>query len=269
MSKPKKITIAIITFHRDFGLLSNLLQSIYKNWNSNEIDSIKVVLNDSSMYYEKFNEIIKNNTNPLFQIDKVFHYELEPRLHILDWFSQQMFKCLVSDLIDTDWFLIHDCKDIYIDKVSINDCFDDQGRAFMRIDHTRLTDSGENKTHWGFGPFAFAHLNSCNIFGIDPSDYNNTHLPHITPFFVKTSMMKSMVDELKQSTSSLGSNFFPFLFSLQLNGQTFVTEFLLYNAYCSSQNNLADYIDWEYNDRKFFNKVVHNFDGRNSDGSRI
>jgi hypothetical protein len=268
MSKPEKITIAIITFHRDFTLLSNLLQSIYRNWNPNEIDSIKVVLNDKPIYYDIFNNTIERNRHPLFKLDKFFHYQLEPRLHTLDWFSQQMFKCLISDHVDTDWFLINDCKDTYENKVCIDDCFDEHGRAIMHIDHTRKSIGGENTSHWGFGPFSHAYNNSCSIFNVEPEDHKHIHLPYLTPFFVKTSMMKDMVAKLKSSTSGLGGNFFPFLFSLHLDGQLFVTEFLLYNAYCISQNNLKDYIDWDYNQRKFFNSVSHNLDKRNSDGSR-
>jgi hypothetical protein len=268
MLKPKKITIAIITFHQDFDLLSNLLQSIYNNWDPIEIDSIKVVLNDGPVHYDNFNNVIAKNFNPFFKLDKLFHYELEPRLYPFDWFSQQMFKCLVSDYIDTDWFLINDCKDMYANKVCIDDCFDKQGRAIMHIDHTRKTIGGANTSHWGFGPFSHAYKNSCIIFNVEPEDHKFKHLPYLTPFFVKTSMMKEMVSELKSSTSGLGGRFFPFLFSLHLDGQSFVTEFLLYNAYCISKNNLEDYEDWDYNQRKFFNSVTHNLNDRNSDGSR-
>lgn len=269
MTKPKKLTIVIITFHQDFALLSNLLQSIYENWNPNEIDSIKVVLNDSATYHEQFEQVIKNNTDPLFQINKVFHYELDPRMDILGWHSQQMFKCLISELIDTDWFLIHDCKDIYIDKVSIDDCFNDQGKAIMWIDHTIPShDDGNPNIDQGLGPFVVAHTNSCNIFGIDPKEYAYIFLPFTTPFFIKTSMMKAMVSELKTRTSGLGSNFFSLLFSLHIYRNSFVTEFLLYNAYCISQNNLIDYVDWNCNDRKFFNSVSQNLDNRHLDGSR-
>ena len=61
---------------------------------------------------------------------------------------------------------------------------------------------------------------------------------------------------------------FPFLFNITLDGASFVTEFLLYNAYCYSKNKLEDYADWEHNNRLFANAVTQSLEKRNSDGSR-
>jgi hypothetical protein len=267
MSRPTKITIAIITFHKDFLLLKNLLNSIYTYWNPDEIDSIKILLNDQPTYVDEFNQLIDEMTVPNFKIDKMFSQELQPSIRYLDWFSQQLFKCVISEKITTDWYLINDCKDAYTMPVCIEDCFNEHGQATMHLDHMRYGPGvgiPESRTHWGFGPFRMSFENSCKIFGVDIEDCKGYRLPFITPFFVKTSRMQDMVNELRSSMKG----FFPFLFSLHLDGQSFLTEFLLFSAYCYSKNKLEDYVDWSYNNRKFFNSVKQDPVNRKTDGSR-
>lgn len=264
---PKKITIAIITFHKDFNLLINLLKSIYKNWNPHEIDSIKIILNDTIQYKKEFDKIIQSCSNDLFKIEKFYLYEIISELDSFDWHSQQLAKCIISKKITTDWYLLHDCKDFYTKNVSLGDCFTPTGKAIMHLDHKRYNNypSSPNPTsHWGFGPFSLAYQSSCKIWGLDDRNYKQYHLPYLTPFFVKTKMMSDMVDELQSMFRFL----FPTIFSLHLDGQLFVTEFLLYNGYCTAKNNLEDYEDWNYNNRKFFNSINQSLEGRNSDGSR-
>jgi hypothetical protein len=265
MCRPDKISIAIITFHNDFELLKKLLNSIYAYWDPVEIDSIKIVLNDGPEYYSQFNELIDEVTVPDFKIDKVFHYELAPKVFLLNWTSQQLFKCVISKKITTEWYLINDCKDTYNAPTGITDCFTQDGKAIMHLDHNRYTDQNEPMTHWGFGPFSSAFRNSCLLFNVDPEDCKNYHLPFLTPFLVKTSMMQDMVQDVK----SMMQGMFPFLFAINLDGAFFVTEFLLYNAYCYSKNKLTDYADWEINYRKFFSSVSQSIEQRSTTGVRI
>lgn len=268
MSKPDKITIVIITFRNDFQLLVNLLQSIYKHWKSHQIDSIKIVLNDIPKYKTFFQKLIQDNTNKDFKINEYYLSDIIPEIEHFDWHSQQLAKCVISKEVTTEWYLIHDCKDTYIEQVSIDDCFTPEGKCIMHIDHTRYNgyiDSPNPTSHWGFGPFSLAYQSSCKIWNLDHREHKKKHLPFLTPFFIKTKMMSDMVEELESMFKTL----FPFMFSLHLDGQLFVTEFLLYNAYCTSKNNLQDYEDWSFNNRKFFSCVRQSLQGRNSNGSRI
>lgn len=268
MSRPDKITIVIVTFNKDFFLLVKLINSIYKNWSRKQLDSIKIILNDSIRYKDEFDKIVSSLRNNKFTIDVFYMYELEPRITYFDWHSQQMAKCLISKYIKTDWYLIHDCKDYYISSVSIEDCFDEFGKATMPIDQARYNSVEAvpyPTSHWGFGPFNLAYQHCCGLWGLDSRDHKQKHLPFLTPFFVKTENMSDMIDQIKDMFKDL----FPYIFSLYLDGQVFVTEFLLYNAYCTSKNDLSDYVDWKYNHRKFFNCVRQSLEGRNSLGSRV
>lgn len=267
MSRPTKITLVIITFHKDFLLLKTLLNSIYTYWNPSEIDSIKIVLNDNPIYFDEFDKIIQEMTVPNFRIETSFAHELEPMTTYWNWTSQQLLKCVIAEKITTDWYLINDCKDAYTMPVCLEDCFNEHGQATMHLDHMRYPSESANSrpnTHWGFGPYRMSFENSCKIFGVDPINCNGWRLPFITPFFIKTLRMQEMVSELR--TSCRG--FFPFLFSLIKDGEPFVTEFLLFSAYCYSKNKLGDYVNWDYNHRKFHNSIRQDLSNRKSDGSR-
>ena len=252
MSKPEKITIAVVTYHGDFLLLERFLQSVYAYWKPEQIDNICIVLNDRSIYIKEFKKLIKKNSDPRFNITTIQPYELEPRSEYFDWHSQQLFKCLIADVINTDWYIIHDCKDYYTQPVDISDAFDDSGRAIMHMNHIRYSSNDKVPVvpgcAWSPGPFSVALKVSFEIFGLDYNDHKTYHFPTNTPFIVKTDIMKSMVAEMKGMLKGM----FPFVFSATLDGQCLVTEFLLYGSYCYSKTKNKDYVDWDVNHRKFY-----------------
>lgn len=261
----QKITIAVVTYHNDFGLLERMLHSVYKYWNPDQVDSICIILNDKARYFETFDALIKKNSNMNFKINKMYSYELMPGIDTFDWHSQQLLKCLVSGVIDTTWYVINDCKDFYTQPVFISDMFDTQGRATMHLDHTLYPT--DERVHplpgaaWAPGPFSLALACSFEIFGLDPQDHTVIHFPSTTPFIVKTEIMKEMILELKKILKGI----FPFLFRINLDGQSFVTEFLLYGAYCYATTKNRDYVNWDANFRQFFKKVTQSKDLRTAE----
>lgn len=265
MSNQKSITLVVVTYHNDFVLLSRMLQSVYTYWNPSEVDSICVILNDTPMYYKEFEKVLDNNSNKNFKINKFYPYDLDPGLRFFDWHSQQLLKCLVSNNVTTEWYVVNDCKDYYTKPVSINDLFDDQGRATMPLDHTRYPSDNRIPampgSAWAPGPFSLALDCSFRIFDLDPQDHKVIHFPSTTPFIVKTEIMKGMVHELKTILKGM----FSFLFSIQLDGQCFVTEFLLYGAYCYATTKNKDYVHWDANHRKFFTGVLQSKDLRTNE----
>lgn len=265
MHKQKKITIAVVTYHNDFLLLERMLKSVYSFWNPDQVESICIILNDKPKYYKEFENLICNNSHKDFKINKFFSYELEPGIEFFDWHSQQLLKCLISNHISTDWYVINDCKDFYTTPVDIADMFDEQGRATMPLDHSRHPSDDRVPlmpgSVWAPGPFSIALKYSFEIFGLDSQDHRTIHFPSSTPFIVKTEIMKNMIVELR----SITKGFFPFLFSIQLDGQCFVTEFLLYGAYCYATTKNKDYVHWDANHRKFFIGVQQSKDLRTSD----
>lgn len=263
----KIISMVVVTYHNDFKLLERFLKSVYDNWNPAEIDKICVILNDTAPYYREFDALIKRNTNKHFKLTAHYAHELEPKLDNFGWNSQQLLKCLSYTLVDTEWYIIHDCKDYYSEPLQIIDVFNDQWQAIMKLDHTRRPNEPRVPicpgASWVPGPFSLALKMSYTIFDLDYQDYRFVHFPSGTPFIVKTEIMKDMVVELK----GMMRGFFHLLFSIFLDGQLFVTEFLLYGAYCNKKHKWNDYVDWsdDCKDRKFYNAVLQSKDLRTND----
>lgn len=272
----KKITLVIVTYHNDFLLLDRLLKSIYRYWNPNEIHSILILLNDSELYQSELENIIKSSRESdeyfgvlqkLYTPIEIFNIKIYRPAHtkvittVFNWHSQQLYKCLISKFVETEWYIINDCKDYYIDTVSLDDCFTSTGKAITQIDHSRWAHPGNflvPGSHWSTAPFYLAFKHSYNIFGLNPDDYYQMRFSWHTPFIINTITMREMIDELR----SICKGLFPHLFSIHLDGQPFVTEFLLYSAFCTRKNNYDDYIDWDENNRIFYNKVMSSKDLR-------
>lgn len=254
MLKSNQITIVIVAYHNDFALLDRCLKSFEDHCDLDQIHSIKVILNDFPIYNQSLQELL--NKYPALKLDMIPAFDLEPAItNFFNWTTQQLFKLIVCDRIETNWYIIHDCKDYYTEKVDLlTDCFTEDGRAVTKLDYTLYN---TNKQGSGLIPFTLANEISCKVWGVDPSDSNWWHLPTTTPFFVKTEMMCAMVNELR----SILKGFFPYLFSLEINEQRFVTEFLLYSAYCTRQNNLADYAD-RSEKPNYYNKLQQSKDLR-------
>lgn len=245
-----KLTIAIIAYHGDILLLNRLLTSIEKHCDLDQIASIKLVMNDRPTQLPTFNKVIDNFSN--LKIQLVMPFELEPRVNFFHWNSQQLYKCVVADIIDTEWYLIHDCKDFYTDDVDFfKECFTPEGKAITPLDHeTSLFSTSPLPFHMSFEV-------SSSVWGVDFIDHRKWHLPTLTPFFVKTEVMRAMTTELKNMMQGM----FPFLFDIKINHDRFTTEFYLFSAYCKSKNNLTDYVDWSYN-KSYYNKVSQSKDMR-------
>ena len=132
-----KVTFAVIAYHQDFALLDRLLQSIELYCDLNQIDSIKIVLNDPLIYLDNLNAILKKYPN--LKIELILAHTLEPRINNgFGWNSQQLFKCLLSEHITPDWYIIHDCKDYYTQPVDlIKDAFTPDGNSWTSETQTQ------------------------------------------------------------------------------------------------------------------------------------
>jgi hypothetical protein len=262
---PNKITIAVVTYHEDFKLLQRLLDSIFLFWKKDQIDCIKVIYHDKLIYKKEFMKIIKQYLKKEIPIEIYYANDLCPSIQRYDWCSQQYYKLIISKYIKQDWYIIHDCKDYYIDHVCIEDIFSEDGKATMQLNFLRYSNfkSTSNQVSpssiWTPGPFMFAFEQTCEMFEVDFTNYMSWHLPTTTPFIAKTEIVKELVSKMSKKLGTL----FPKLFVLHYDGQFVATEFLLYNAYVTSKNLLNIlYCDWNTNHRKYFNKIKQSKDLR-------
>lgn len=264
MSKtPEKITIAVVTYHEDFNLLKRFLDSVFAFWKKEQLDCIKVIFNDTIFYKKEFKDIITPYLNREIPVHVHYSDDLYPEMYKHDWCSQQFYKLIISEYIEQEWYIIHDCKDYYVEDVCIEDIFTSNGRATMQLDYTRKPglqkELASPVSIWTPGPFMFAFEQTCDMFGVDHRDYKSWHLPTTTPFLAKTDVVKDLVNEM---TTKLGK-LFPMMFSFHTDGQLVATEFLLYNAYVTSKDLLNKlYCDWFVNHKQYFNKIKQSKDLR-------
>jgi hypothetical protein len=246
-SKPPQITIVIVAYHGDFVLLDRCLKSIDKHCIIEQIASIKIILNDLPVYLKPLKDIVRKLKR--LPIEIIPSAQLEPVItEYFNWNTQQLFKILSCEVVETEWYLIHDCKDYYVAPVDFfKECFTADGRAITKLDHTQYSDY--NKHGGGFLPFNLAYEVACNVWGVSRQDTAVWHLPTTTPFFVKRQMMAEMLQDLR----NMIRGFLPYLFNLAINEERFATEFLMYSAYCFNRNKLKDYADWSV-DNTYYEK---------------
>lgn len=258
-----KTSIVVVTYHNDFALLDRFLRSVHRYWKVDDLHEVIIILNDSPTYFQELKKIVKKSLTRQvpYKIDTIQSLAPDIVPHY-NWNSQQTLKCLSYKLVDTEWYIIHDSKDYYIESVQMSDIFDHNGKATIHLDHTRYPSDKRVPpipgSTWPPGPFSMALENSFKMFDIDPSDHKAIHFPTTTPFIVKTEIMKNMVEETKGMTK----HFFNFLFAMQLDGQCLITEFLLYGAYCYKTTKYEDYVNWNSNHRKYYTKVNQSKDLR-------
>ena len=88
-----------------------------------QVAAVKIILNDLPVYTTPLNDIVSKY--PSLKIEIVSSSTLEPVItEYFNWNTQQLFKILACNVVNTEWYLIHDCKDYYISKVDFfKDCF--------------------------------------------------------------------------------------------------------------------------------------------------
>lgn len=237
MLTTKKITIVVVAFKNDIHLLCRFLTSVKTYCVLDQLDVIKIIINDSYSH-NKFFENIKSRFHEL-PIEIVPALDVDSRLTLYNWNTQQYLKLVSARLVNTEWYIIHDCKDHYTDHVDFfSECFTRDGKAIIKLDHTNYLHNSRDTNGTGFFNLALDITNKI----YNSSSNTHWHLPTVTPFFVKTEVMMKMIDDLEVRLEG----FFPVLFSISVNEERIFTEFLLYSAFCTNYNKLNDYVDISY-----------------------
>lgn len=239
MSRPEKITLVVITFRNDFQLLDRLLASIYAYWDTKEVAEIIVVMNDKYEYMKPFNDLVDACEEPSIPIRRLWANELSPEMDQYDWYSQQFLKLLVSDLVNTDWFVIHDCKDYYKGHCNLTYFFSDSCQAYGCVNLWK-----PNNMYTGPGIFEAEYTRAYRLWGMDFRNHKNFTLKYVTPFICRTQTIKDLVSDLRKKFQTV----FDLLLFLQKDHKPLFTEFALISAYVTFKGQLLmDYTMTEPN----------------------
>lgn len=136
--------------------------------------------------------------------------------------SQQLIKMMISNLVQTEQYIILDAKNFFTDYSDIGLFVDDKGNFL-----TYMTSLTEN-----WAPYVEASFNALNVDLTD--EIRKEIIPTITPYVIDTKLMRELIDELK---STFGNDL-----SLSFkNSHGKVTEFFLYLAYLHKSNSFSNY----------------------------
>jgi hypothetical protein len=229
-----KLTIVIVTFERDFDLLKRLLSSIQQFWEKNDILEILILLNsdNDTVHRAELDLIVNENSSPI-PIRILTRQEVSPDEKSNAGYSLQMkFKLFVAAHVKTDWYLIHDSKDFYVDFVKINDYFDDDGKVVGMLTRSNPCDPLVSSYNRAADIWQNAHIDTLEI---------SPRPPHMA----NTQLIIDLLNNL-QSTLPKAVNDVFFDLRCTFNDspkkwEYFTTEFGLINAYLDytrQKNNL-------------------------------
>ncbi len=247
----EKITIGIVACTRDIEILDRLLKSIKTYTTVDQIREILVVWNDHEN--KQFKWLKKQNYGlPLVvkHNQEIDDYHKVGANIAYNWYSQQYFKLKLCEYSKTVWTLIHDCKDYYHKPTDFfADCITEDNRARMATNHfmnypkVMQNFHGYIQAHYGnilsenrHFPFDLALMVSLDswYYRMVPGEPARS-LWTQTPFWFHT----ETVNEMNKILRRRFGGFFPWIFGMVTNdGTPIYTEFLLYNGYVMSKNQL-------------------------------
>lgn len=231
-----KTTIVVVTYEQDLDLLNRLLKSIQQYWNPTDISEILVIFNSNSKNTAEISTILSSHDKPI-TVKLLLLADICPGYVITDGYtSQQYLKLLAANFVKTEWYIIHDSKDYYVNPISYKDFFDSTGKAAGMIDPYRKSFK-ESEHH------SEEYQRSYEIWEV--KDYDNEQiLKENTPYLAYTKAVLEMLADLKvRLPPVVYKNLFNLsVISFDKMGDTkwirefFVTEFSLLNAYMTHRN---------------------------------
>jgi hypothetical protein len=228
-SLPSNLTLCIVTYEKDFDLLDRLIQSVSNFWETQCIELL-IVLNDLKETEEELINITKNYSDIKIRI--VWAGDII-KSDEYDWHTQQTMKLLLSNYVETTWFMLLDSKNYFSSddkKIKISDFFNPEGKAYASW--------GLSKTNLYFiKQYEFAY----KLWNLDIPNVGET-LNEFTPLFFYTELMRELTIELKYRFQSL----LPHVCSSHWKGTFFLTEFAIMSAFIKhKQMNKILYDDTE------------------------
>ena len=207
------------------------------------INNIILMFNDKKELNEQFINYVYNELliyyppNLRDKIKIVFPKDINISIDIYDsnsnWFSQQLCKIQISNIIETDYYVVMDSKNHYINPISVD--------FFFNIDIDGI------KPILYFDPNGIALLryyqNGLDYFNVTcPSLYNNPvfKIQTTTPFVFIKEECQSLMSYIRMKENKPFDIFF-------MDSKLY-TEFFFYFAYLIYKNNVNKYI---------YNKNIH------------
>lgn len=206
---PEVIDLISIVFEPELVLLEIQARSIELYIDTDRINNIIIIINDS--------DAVASKVNPKWWGINSHKVKVIPRSSIgeyafLDgWRSQQLYKLAAANMSTSDWAMCLDAKTWFVNTLEWDCLFDNIGRVnFKRSLLMEEFSPANNFVE------TFFDINSRSVIG-----------PGGVPFMFHTRTVRDMIDYIEQKTEK---HFFDF-FAESLLHPINVTEFVLYSGY--------------------------------------
>lgn len=182
------LDLATVCFGEELGLLRLQARSVRLFMGQNLLGIIHLVVNEEG--FEQVQKHIQTHVlpeyGPLASHVKIYPYRTlsGKKLKKLGWRSQQAFKLLISQQIQSADYLVLDCKNHFIRPVSGESIWHPDGR--MKIAPRPIHKK-----------FLADYRQACAYFDLPPAS-EEAVWPAVTPFPMKTKLVRDMIEHLEK-----------------------------------------------------------------------
>lgn len=180
--------IVVVAYCDELRLLRLQARSINKYVSKDSIGTIHIILHD--MRVQEFTRYFDKYIMPEYGIFqnkiKLSSYKDIIGYHVpdLNWWTQQSIKLLASHVVETDNYLILDCKNHFIRPIDSTRFYNGDNLMRMWLSYY----------HIGFDDHlrkSYAYFGGTGTYSVEQA------LPTITPFLMKTSIVRELISEVE------------------------------------------------------------------------
>lgn len=228
----KKLDFVTVTYNNETEINLLKLQAFSFSFvDTNIVNDILVVFNDNKCFNESFIEKFYNEITSCYpselkkKVKLLFLKDLKLDFEYSNWFTQQLVKLEVSKVISSDYYVVLDSKNHFINEVTID--------YFFNNNVPYLYFNFHNEKMLEF------YYNSLNYFNVkcpysNNSNFNeNFKLQVSTPFLFNTKECINLINHIETQENKSFKDFF-------IESKKF-TEFFLYYAYLVFSNKYLYY----------------------------
>jgi hypothetical protein len=231
----QKIDFVTITFNSNIDLALLKIQAVsFKYVDINLINNIIIIFNDDNELIDNFNDVFYSEIKQLYPKDcqdlikLIYLKDLNLNFKESNWFTQQVVKLKICFKINTEYYLILDSKNHFINNITLTTFFDKNTNK--PILHYNM--QGKEMLDYYNNNLGYFNVNCPNVSSI----HENYKIQTITPYVFITDECKNLINYIENKENIKFEDFF-------INEKKY-TEFYLYFSYLIFSNKLSFY---EYN----------------------
>jgi hypothetical protein len=238
---PQQISLAVSTYERDYERLQRLIRSAQRHCAPGMVAEMVVVLKDEARHRLELDSILDQISDGSFPIRVVAGQDLRADLFDQDypgWHIAQAVRLLLAREIRTEWYVLHDGKDQYVQDVDMSVFFDQRGRARGSVityrdppdDHVYPPEELQQVKSVRRSWYNFAY----RMMSLDYFQNESTVIKSLSPLVLHTASINDLLDHLFQRMGDRWLDWFRFMPAHRTNNDRYhsvVSDAALISAY--------------------------------------